>query len=76
MTEIRKWKQGDRVVRHVFLDDGTWRREGDTCLKESPLKHGMVYGRGPLRDDEVFVVWDDGTQGAYLNHGLREESNG
>ncbi|SRR6266446_5093296 len=33
---------GDRVTRLIFLDDGTWTREGDPCLARSPLKHGTV----------------------------------
>lgn len=75
MTEIRKWKQGDRVTRLVFLDDSTWIKKGDACLKESPLKHGVVYRRSYLRDDEVLVAWDDGVQGSYLDHGLQKEPN-
>lgn len=23
---------GDRVSREVYMDDGTWQREGDACL--------------------------------------------
>ena len=36
------FKVGDRVTRPVFMDDGTWAREGDKCLSRSPLLHGTV----------------------------------
>jgi len=66
-----KWKFGDRVTRPVYLDDGTWRLAGDSCLKRSPLYRGTVVGR---RDDEVIVVWDGADHKSYyLDHGVDKE---
>jgi hypothetical protein len=59
----------------LFLDDGTWDREGDSCLKRSPLRHGVVTSRSTNRDDEVNVCFDDGTTGRYLDHGLDADPN-
>ena len=65
-------KTGDRVTRKQFFDDGTWHREGDACLKNSPLRHGAIVG---VRS-EYEVLWDDGNRQAYLEHGIqREESH-
>ena len=72
---VRRWMQGDRVTRVVFLDDGTWRREGDKCLSRSPLRHGTVVRRSTSRNDEVFVLFDDGETLSYLDHGLDAESS-
>lgn len=60
-------KNGDRVTREVYMDDGTWARLGDKCLPQSPLRHGTVSGRA---GKWVKVKWDDGTKGVYLPHGL------
>lgn len=70
---FRRWKAGDRVTREVFMDDGTWERLGDKCLGRSPLKHGEVVKRSERRSDEILVRWDDGTERAYLDHGVQEE---
>jgi len=70
---MRKWNAGDRVTRQVYLDDGTWNREGDKCLSSSPRKHGVVAFRAVHRDDEVFVRFDDGELRVYLDHGLDAE---
>jgi len=70
-----KWKPGDRVVRRVFSDDGTWNMFGDDCLKYSPAIHGTVTKRSSKRDDEVWVMWDSGRRELYLDHGLEEETD-
>lgn len=75
-----KWSKGDRVERERYVDDGTWDRQGDKCLDRSPIRTGVVtsveLGRpgryGP--DDVVYVLWDDGGTGAYLEHGIRAEA--
>lgn len=72
---VRRWMIGNRVTRIVFLDDGTWRREGDKCLKHSPLRHGTVVRRSTSRNDEAFVLFDDGETLSYLDHGLDAESS-
>lgn len=72
------WKLGDRVTREIYMDDGTWVREGDECLKRSPLKHGEVIAidksclNGPV-EEFVHVRWDDGTVAIYLPHGIDRE---
>lgn len=68
-----KWKRGDRVTRQIFMDDGTWQKEGDKCLENSPLKHGIVWMRTDRREDEVIVLWDDESTGYYLDHGLQKD---
>lgn len=68
-----KWVLGVRVARQVYLDDGTWNREGDKCLPASPLRHGVVVSRSLDRDDACLVKFDDGTIRSYLDHGLNEE---
>lgn len=70
---LRRWRAGDRVTRQVVMDDGTWQRQGDKCLARSPLKHGEVLKRSERRSDEIIVRWDDGTERAYLDHGVQEE---
>jgi hypothetical protein len=75
MTYQPKWKIGDRVTRLQFMDDGTWDRLGDKCLPESPLKHGTVVNnvvRGASRNC-IEVLFDDGTKGKYLEHGVERE---
>lgn len=69
---MNKYKKdiGDRVSRELFMDDGTWIKRGDTCLKESPLRFGNVLYRSSRRNDEIFVQWDDGGDGYYLDHGV------
>lgn len=77
-TATLKWQQGDRVTRPIFMDDGTWVREGDTCLQRSPRRHGTVvdhYLNGHC--EPVFMVeWDDarGITFDYFWHGLERES--
>ena len=73
MTAKDKWKIGDRVTRQIWLDDGTWRRLGDDCLQDSPLKHGTIIEFCPLRDDALWVKWDDGEIQRYLDHGVDKE---
>ena len=71
---IKHWNIGDRVTRMKFMDDGTWRYLGDSCLKRSPLRAGRVISRSTARDDEVFVLFDDtGEIRSYLDHGLDAE---
>ena len=70
---LRRWRAGDRVTRQVVMDDGTWQRQGDKCLARSALKHGEVFKRSERRSDEIIVRWDDGTERAYLDHGVQEE---
>lgn len=71
---IHKWQLGDRVTRQIYLDDGTWSRRGDVCLKDSPLRHGTVFERSLRRNDEVIVIWDNSTERKYyLDHGLDAE---
>ena len=70
---LRRWRAGDRVTREVVMDDGKWQRQGDKCLARSPLKHGEVLKRSERRCDEILVRWDDGTERAYLEHGVQEE---
>jgi len=70
----RPWKVGDRVSRAVYMDDGTWDRHGDSCLENSPLKSGTVIkSDAGISRDAVIVRWDDGTEAAYLDHGLQPE---
>ncbi len=74
-----RWSIGDRVERELFMDDGTWDRQGDSCLRRSPMRTGVVdeieIDRpgycGP--NDVVHVLWDDGSSGIYFEHGLRSE---
>lgn len=71
---VRKWEVGDRVIRNVYLDDGTHNREGDSCLPYSPKYHGVVVARSIDRDDEVHVVFDGTTRAKrFLDHGLAAE---
>ena len=59
---------GARVTRRVFMDDGTWMREGDSCLDHSPLRHGLVIKQ---TRDEIIVRWDDGgKEEKFLPHGV------
>lgn len=67
---MNKSKQGDRVTRTVFMDDGTWQKHGDKCLKNSPLKHGYVESRSGR---VVKVIFDDGSKGNFLDIGLDYE---
>ena len=71
---LTRWQPGDRVTRQVYADDGTWCREGDACLSDSPLYHGVVVRRSGNRDDEVVVVYDGAkTERYFLDHGLEAE---
>ena len=70
----RRWRDGDRVTRELYMDDGTWARLGDKCLPHSPRMHGVVMHRDPRRQDGVWVRWDfDGSMSMYLDHGLDAE---
>lgn len=73
--QVREWQPGDRVVRQVFMDDGTWSREGDSCLARSPLRAGVVVERDKLRP-AVYVKFDDAPAEVrlFLDHGLRAEA--
>jgi len=75
-------KVGDRVTRKLFMDDGTWWRNDDRCLKHSPLRHGIVikvYTKDSNIDglkwtnDVIDVQWDDGETRTYLHHGVSYE---
>ncbi len=69
-----KWQPGDRITRNVYMDDGTFSREGDKCLPFSPKYHGKVVRRATHRDDEVVVVFDGTTREKwFLDHGLQAE---
>ena len=70
---MKKWNIGNRVTRKTYSDDGTWAREGDDCLADSPLRHGIVIARSTERDDELSVRWDDGMVSRYLDHGVDAE---
>ena len=73
---MHDFKLGDRVTRMLFLDDGTWNRFGDECLKYSPLRTGTVIKifdkQSPYGGtDHLFKVkWDDGKIGNYFQHGI------
>lgn len=62
---------GDRVTRPLYLDDGTWTREGDRCLTRSPMRYGTICGVED-RGRRIYAVrWDDGEERrGYLAHGL------
>lgn len=71
---------GDRVSRPLYLDDGTWARDGDQCLSHSPLRKGFVasirtvtsaVADGSIMTDEVIdVLWDNGQLCTYLPTGV------
>lgn len=70
-----RWKIGDRVTRKKYMDDGTWNKLGDSCLDESPLKHGtIIKSDAGISRDAVVVRFDDGSEGTYLDHGLQSEA--
>lgn len=71
-----KKKVGDRVTRPLFMDDGTWNREGDDCLDRSPLRHGVVVSvylkkscYGGI-DELIDVKWDSGETRTYFHSGV------
>lgn len=67
-------ERNTRVSRQMFMDDGTWAREGDLCLSRSPLRYGTVVSFTPHRLDDFAhtVRWDDGEiRTGYLTHGLQ-----
>ncbi len=67
--ETQTLKVGTRVIREVFLDDGTWHREGDSCLKRSPIRLGTIE---KIYDEYYDVCWDDiGLRKRYLAHGIK-----
>lgn len=74
--QLRKWQPGDRVTRLAFMDDGTWAREGDSCLSRSPRRPGVVVKRDTVRSDAVYVQFDDAPIGVrmFLDHGLQAEA--
>lgn len=64
-------KSGDRVVRPIVFDDGTWARLGDVCLTGSAMRRGIVIScRSGPQMSEYRVAWDDGQVGTYLRHGI------
>lgn len=63
---------GTRTCRLQYMDDGTWRCEGDMCLAESPLKYGTISDRFKSRGQQYFAVdWDDGRSSTLLSHGFK-----
>lgn len=85
MNARARLKVGDRVSREVFIDDGTWDREGDSCLPRSPLRYGRVVkvapegwyrgiGGAPSFYSHALmyhVKWEDGGQPRrYFEHGV------
>ena len=69
------WFLGDRVTREIYLDDGTWAREGDACFP-GPLKHGVIIAKDWNHADhryEFSVRWDDGSESRVLAHGIDRE---
>jgi len=68
----RKFADGDRVARQLFMEDGTWTREGDSCLPDSPITLGRVVNAEWLSGSYFYTVhWDDfGVKHGYLDHGL------
>lgn len=79
-----KWEIGDRVSRLLFMDDGTWWKHGDTCLKYSPTRYGniiKIYQKKSCIDglkwtnNMIDVQWDDGETKSYLDHGVTKVLN-
>lgn len=65
------WKVGDRASRQVFLDDGTWARNGDKCLSYSPRRFGTIVA---VLARSVRVQFDDSDHtDLFLPHGLDKE---
>lgn len=64
---------GQRVSRQVYMDDGTWRRKGDSCLKTSPRRYGTVRHINEKVPETLYVEWDDGTTGTYFHFGVDPE---
>lgn len=63
----------DKVYREVYMDDGTWNKEGDKCLPNSPLKYGRIIGYEPsLKLYEV--IWENGKTGKYYLHGITKSA--
>ncbi len=69
------------VTRPLYMDDGTWAKLGDACLKLSPLRRGRV--AVPAHDGCLAVEVDwyhEGREssllnyGIYLEHGIKLES--
>jgi hypothetical protein len=72
------WRVGDRVVRKWVMEDGTWFREGDSCLSNSALRHGVVSEVRWMPQEQHFVYdvkWDDRDLFSlgYLGHGFAAE---
>lgn len=70
------WKKGDRVTRPKVMDDGTWKKEGDACLKKSPLLFGVVVDIMICGSEYKYKVrWDESKEEKwYLAHGLDKET--
>ncbi len=69
------FRSGNRVVRPIVFDDGTWARLGDDCLDASPLRRGTIVSSCLEHDCDEYrfhycVAWDDGQVGTYLRHGI------
>jgi len=66
---MKYFKIGDRVTRSIYMDDGTWRIKGDSCLP-GPQKHGTVINI--IKDAEskmydlVYVRFDDNSIKRYF----------
>jgi len=72
------WKIGDRIQRESFMDDGTWARLGDACLKDSPMRTGTVVDIEPYCNEYAYQIeWDDGDRipRLLLGHGMRTAPN-
>lgn len=74
-SRIPRWIGGERVTREIYMDDGTWMREGDKCLALSPLRRGVVLRRDSERPDAIWVRWDDGEEHRYLDHGVDADNS-
>lgn len=71
---MSKFKVGDKVTRKLYLDNGTWARRGDDCLKHSPVLHGVVMEiRNDGHRDINVVNFDDGLVANFLDHGIDKE---
>lgn len=75
--EIAEWKVGDKVKRLLYMDDGTWEREGDSCLDKSPYKYGVITkitkDFGSLWYRNLHVKFEDGSKSEYLPHGIERD---
>lgn len=67
---MNKYKIGDGVTRQKYRDDGTWAKQGDFCLVNSPLRNGTIAMITSGIPTYYMVDWNDGTSGNYLTHGI------